>query len=61
MRDEIVILNYSDEFSVEIARRLRAEQVYARIVPADTDAVRLRAMAPRGIILSGAAAGAEQT
>ena len=61
MRDEIVILNYSDEFSVEIARRLRAEQVYARIVPADTDEARLRAMAPRGIILSGAAAGAEQT
>ena len=60
MRDEIVILNYSDEFSVEIARRLRAEQVYARIVPADTDAKRLRAISPRGIILSGEAAGAQQ-
>ena len=60
MRDEIVILNYSDEFSVEIARRLRAEQVYARIVPADMDAERLRAISPRGIILSGEAAGAQQ-
>ena len=60
MRDEIVILNYSDEFSVEIARRLRAEQVYARIVPADMDAERLRAISPRGIILSGEATGAQQ-
>ena len=31
MQDMILILNYSDEFSMEIARRLRAEQIHARI------------------------------
>ena len=57
MRDMIVIMNYSDEFSIEIARRLRAEQVYARIVPADADEALIRSLSPRGVILGGATAG----
>lgn len=60
MHDMILILNYSDEFSVEIARRLRAEQVFARIVPGDTKADEIAVIAPRGVILSGEAAGAEK-
>jgi len=57
MHDMILILNYSDEFSIEIARRLRAEQVYARIVPGDTKADEIAVIAPRGVILSGRATG----
>lgn len=57
MNDMILILNYSDEFSVEIARRLRVEQVYSRILPGDTSAQRVRELAPMGVILSGEAAG----
>lgn len=57
MHDMILILNYSDEFSVEIARRLRAEQVYARIVPGNITADEIAVIAPRGLILSGEAAG----
>ena len=47
MHDMILILNYSDEFSVEIARRLRAEQVYARIVPGNMTADEIAVIAPR--------------
>ena len=57
MHDMILILNYSDEFSIEIARRLRAEQVYARIVPGNITADEIAVIAPRGLILSGQAAG----
>ena len=57
MNDMILILNHSDEFSVEIASRLRAEQIYARIVAPETTAQQVRSLAPRGIILSGEAAG----
>ena len=58
MNDMILILNYSDEFSREIALRLRGEQVYGRIVSGMTTASQIAAMQPRGIILSGAAANA---
>lgn len=57
MHDMILILNYSDEFSIEIARRLRAERVYARIVPGNIAADEIAVIAPRGVILSGEADG----
>ena len=59
MQDMILILNYSDEFSMEIARRLRAEQIHARIAAPETTAQQVKALAPRGVILSGEAAGKE--
>jgi len=57
MNDMILILNFSSEFSSEIARRLRAEQIYAQIVGAKTTAQEIREIAPRGVILSGEALG----
>ncbi|MGN0775773.1 MAG: hypothetical protein ACI4MM_03750 [Candidatus Ventricola sp.] len=57
MHDMILILNYSDEFSMEIARRLRAEQIHARIAAPETTAEQVKALAPRGVILSGEASG----
>ena len=59
MQDMILILNYSDEFSMEIARRLRAEQIHARIAAPETTAQQVKALSPRGVILSGEAAGKE--
>lgn len=53
MNDMILILDYSATFSVETAKRLRAEQVYAKIVSSETSAEQIRMMNPRGIILSG--------
>jgi len=58
MNDMILILNYSDEFSLEVARRLRAEQVYGRIISGMTTASQVEEMAPKGIILCGAAGNA---
>jgi len=58
MNDMILILNYSEEFSREIALRLRDEQVFARIICGMTTAAQIAEMQPRGIILSGAAANA---
>lgn len=57
MQDMILILNYSDEFSMEIARRLRAEQIHARIAAPEISVQKVEALAPRGVILSGEAAG----
>ena len=58
MNDTILILNYSDEFSLEVARRLRAERVYGRIISGLTSAAQVGELAPKGIILCGAAGNA---
>ena len=55
MNDMILILDRSQEFGMEIARRLRAEQIYARIAPADTAVQAIRELNPRGVILCGEA------
>lgn len=58
MNDMILILNYSDEFSLEVARRLRAENVYGRIISGMTTASQVKELRPKGIILCGAAGNA---
>jgi len=57
MKDMILILNYSNEFSMEMARRLRAEHVCAKIVSGNTTAEQVRELSPMGVILSGEAKG----
>ena len=58
MNDSILILNYSDEFSMEVAHRLRGEQVYSRVVSGMTTASQVAQLSPKGIILCGAAGNA---
>ncbi|MBR5288289.1 MAG: 7-cyano-7-deazaguanine synthase [Clostridia bacterium] len=53
MNDMILILNYSDEFSMEAAKRLRAEHIFCRIVSGMTTADQIREIAPRGVLLTG--------
>lgn len=53
MNDMILILNYSDEFAVETARRLRAEQIFCRVVSGATCASQVRELSPRGVLLIG--------
>ena len=53
MNDMILILNYSDEFSAEAARRLRAEHIFCQIANGMTTAGQIREIAPRGILLTG--------
>jgi len=53
MNDMILILNYSDEFASEAAKRLRAEHIYCRIISGMSTAAQIREIAPRGILLTG--------
>jgi len=49
----ILIIDYGSQFTQLIARRVREAHVYSEIHPAPVDADEIRAMAPKGIILSG--------
>ena len=39
MNDMILILNYSDEFAAEAAKRLRGEQVFSKIISGMTTGI----------------------
>jgi GMP synthase (glutamine-hydrolysing) len=49
----ILILDFGSQYTQLIARRVREEHVYCEIHPFDFDVAKIRAMNPRGIILSG--------
>ncbi|MCP9850276.1 glutamine-hydrolyzing GMP synthase [Cyanobium sp. Morenito 9A2] len=49
----IVILDFGSQYSELIARRVRETEVYSLVLGYSTTAEELRAMAPKGIILSG--------
>ena len=51
--DRIAILDFGSQYTQLIARRVREANVYSEILAFDIDPERLRALAPRGIILSG--------
>ena len=51
--DKIIILDYGSQYTQLIARRIREQHVYSEIVPFDITAERVRALAPKGVILSG--------
>ena len=52
-RDTIVVLDYGSQYARLIVRRVRECRVYAELLPWDAPADRIRALNPRGIILSG--------
>src|SRR5688572_11647327 len=49
----IVILDFGSQYTQVIARRVRECQVYSQILPFDTPASEIKAINPKGIILSG--------
>ena len=49
----IIVLDFGSQYTQLIARRLRELSVYSEVWPPDTPVERIRARAPRGIILSG--------
>jgi GMP synthase (glutamine-hydrolysing) len=53
MTEQIVILDFGSQYTQVIARRIRECNVYSVILRYDTPAAELRALAPRGLILSG--------
>ena len=52
-RDTIVVLDYGSQYARLIVRRVRECRVYAELLPWDAPADRIRALNPRGFILSG--------
>jgi GMP synthase (glutamine-hydrolysing) len=52
-RETIAVLDFGSQYSRLIARRVRECRVYCEVLPWDVPAATLRALAPRGIILSG--------
>jgi len=49
----ILILDFGSQYTQLIARRIREARVYCEIHPYDLATEKIRAMRPRGIILSG--------
>ena len=49
----ILILDFGSQFTQLIARRLRELRIYCEIYPCDAPLARIKAFAPKGIILSG--------
>lgn len=52
-QENIVILDFGGQYKQLIARRVRECHVYCEILPHTTPLAQLRAMAPKGIILTG--------
>jgi GMP synthase (glutamine-hydrolysing) len=52
-RQTIAILDFGSQYSELIARRIRETQVYSEVISYRTSAEQLRALNPKGIILSG--------
>ncbi|MBN1869679.1 MAG: glutamine-hydrolyzing GMP synthase [Candidatus Omnitrophica bacterium] len=52
-KDVIIILDFGSQYTQLIARRIRENKVYSRIVPFNISADQIREIKPKGIILSG--------
>jgi GMP synthase (glutamine-hydrolysing) len=52
-RETVAVLDFGSQYSHLIARRVRELGVYSELLPCDAAVERLRALAPRGLILSG--------
>ena len=53
VNDSVLIIDFGSQVTQLIARRLREAGVYTEILPCTTDAAKIEAANPRGIILSG--------
>jgi len=53
VEEQIVILDFGSQYTQVIARRIRECNVFSQILRYDTKATKLRALRPKGLILSG--------
>ena len=51
--EKVLVLDFGSQYAQLIARRVRQQHVYCKIVRHDITAERIRELAPKGIILSG--------
>jgi GMP synthase (glutamine-hydrolysing) len=52
-RQTILILDFGSQYTQLIARRVRENKVFSKIIPYNTPAKEISALAPKGLILSG--------
>ena len=52
-RQTILILDFGSQYTQLIARRVRENKVFSRIIPYNTPAKEIAALSPKGLILSG--------
>jgi len=52
-KDVIIILDFGSQYTQLIARRIRENKVYSKIVPYNISAEKIKEMKPKGIVLSG--------
>ncbi len=52
-REAILILDFGSQYTQLIARRVREQNVYSEIHPYNISLEKIRALQPKGIILSG--------
>jgi len=52
-KELVVILDFGSQYTQLIARRVRENKVFSRIIPYTTPAKEIAALSPRGLILSG--------
>src|SRR5215216_4534097 len=52
-RDTVAVIDFGSQYSQLIARRVREHHVYCELIPHDAPEERVRALKPRGFILSG--------
>lgn len=57
MRDMVLVLNFDDTASRAIARKLRSERVFCKIMPGDTSLEEIQEQSPLGLLLAGAVSG----
>lgn len=59
-RQTVLILDFGSQYTQLIARRIRENKVFSRIIPYNTPAKEIAAMGPKGLILSGGPASVIQ-
>ena len=52
-KQTILILDFGSQYTQLIARRVRENKVFSKIIPYNTPAKEIAAMSPKGLILSG--------
>lgn len=57
-KENVVILDFGSQYTQLIARRVRENKVFSRILPFSTSIEKIKELAPKGIILSGSPASA---
>ncbi len=59
-RQTVLILDFGSQYTQLIARRVRENKVFSKIIPYNTPAKEIALMAPKGLILSGGPASVTQ-